>query len=554
MTRTKWVAVLMVLVTIVACTNEGVLRALNAADELMESRADSSLQLLDSIDVDELRGAEHKARYALLYSQALDKNAIDVTNDSLAKIAVEYYAENGSDFDRARAYYYLGRVYQNAFDAENFAINMSLAEKFVPDSANYLKALIYCRIGDLYDTQGSYDKSIEYYKISAENFEKAGQYYNQGLTLNDMVLGYELFGYYDSAMMNSIKVREIFKAVGDTNAILNNSVVIAGIKGYQNVPVREIIDSLMVDFKKYDTIPCEGKNTLAELYSEMPGYYDSVKYYLDRTIVDDSIRSGNNKLLQLNSKAYRHHVICCAELNSGNYKEALEHYCEYDDYSYQISQIENQNNIDEVTSKYKYELYRERAVNYEAESRTLWYMLIMAVLLAIGVVYILVYRYRIKEHNFVEELSARDEMLRSLKLSKAMVEEQKNSNSDVLGVVARITSLIENMPLYEKRPARFITEFKDLFSNDKDKNSVIYDLVNDNYNGALEKASEQYSLTATDLDIICMGVLGFTNNGMRIVLNHTNTKTIYNNRRVVKNKITTEINREDLDIFLRKIH
>ena len=63
---------------------------LDRAEPLIETAPDTALALLDSIDSRRLYRGD-KARYALLRSQALDKNYIDVTNDSLINIAVNYY-------------------------------------------------------------------------------------------------------------------------------------------------------------------------------------------------------------------------------------------------------------------------------------------------------------------------------------------------------------------------------------------------------------------------------------------------------------------------------
>ena len=51
-----------------------------------------------------------QALFALLYSQALDKNYIDETNDSLIGIAVEYYNAHPEPYRLMLAYYYLSRM------------------------------------------------------------------------------------------------------------------------------------------------------------------------------------------------------------------------------------------------------------------------------------------------------------------------------------------------------------------------------------------------------------------------------------------------------------
>lgn len=69
---------------------------LNHAEELMSEHPDSAWHILESIDRKALDSRRIRARHALLSSQALDKNYIDVNNDSLIRIAIDYYAKHGS--------------------------------------------------------------------------------------------------------------------------------------------------------------------------------------------------------------------------------------------------------------------------------------------------------------------------------------------------------------------------------------------------------------------------------------------------------------------------
>ena len=56
---------------------------LSQAEICMDEEPEAALRVLESIGQPDLHTKEHHARYALLYSQALDKNYIDKTNDSL---------------------------------------------------------------------------------------------------------------------------------------------------------------------------------------------------------------------------------------------------------------------------------------------------------------------------------------------------------------------------------------------------------------------------------------------------------------------------------------
>lgn len=85
-------------------------------ESYIEERPDSALSVLGRIDASELSGREEMARYALLYSMALDKNYIDTTTFDVLQPAIDYYIEHGTSDEQLRTYYYQGRIYQNKGD------------------------------------------------------------------------------------------------------------------------------------------------------------------------------------------------------------------------------------------------------------------------------------------------------------------------------------------------------------------------------------------------------------------------------------------------------
>lgn len=60
-------------------------------------RPDSALSVLDSIDRSLLTTKRLKAHHALLHAMALDKNYIDVSDDSIARVAVDYFSKHGPE-------------------------------------------------------------------------------------------------------------------------------------------------------------------------------------------------------------------------------------------------------------------------------------------------------------------------------------------------------------------------------------------------------------------------------------------------------------------------
>ena len=88
--------------------------AISQVESYIEERPDSALVVLEQIDPSVLSGKEEKAKHALLYSMALDKNFVDKTDFEVLQPAIDYYKDNGSATDKLRTYYYQGRIYQNA--------------------------------------------------------------------------------------------------------------------------------------------------------------------------------------------------------------------------------------------------------------------------------------------------------------------------------------------------------------------------------------------------------------------------------------------------------
>ena len=90
---------LMILVLFISCVQEkednNVLRRVEACMELFP---DSALSLLSQIECPECMRGQQRADYALLLTQALDKNYLDnLQSDSLIMIAVEYYKQEGDN-------------------------------------------------------------------------------------------------------------------------------------------------------------------------------------------------------------------------------------------------------------------------------------------------------------------------------------------------------------------------------------------------------------------------------------------------------------------------
>ena len=78
-----------------SCTPSQVEKRLLDVESYIMERPDSALAVLESMDRSLLVTQADRAHHALLNAMALDKSFIDVSDDSLARVAVDYYSKHG---------------------------------------------------------------------------------------------------------------------------------------------------------------------------------------------------------------------------------------------------------------------------------------------------------------------------------------------------------------------------------------------------------------------------------------------------------------------------
>lgn len=164
----------MLLLSLVAGCSGREAGALERVESLMDARPDSAMSLLDSITPPP--GGELRARYALLYSQALDKNYIDVTDDSLITVAEDYYAKSADHRRLMLSYFYHGRV---LFNKEAYTRSLLLFNKSLK-LASELGDDFWCgrsadEIYTIYDKFYYSSDALHYAKMAHDHMKKSGR-------------------------------------------------------------------------------------------------------------------------------------------------------------------------------------------------------------------------------------------------------------------------------------------------------------------------------------------------------------------------------------------
>ena len=159
--------------------------AISQVESYIEERPDSALVVLEQIVPSELSSKEEKAKHALLYSMALDKNFVDKTDFEVLQPAIEYYEENGSATDKLRTFYYQGRIYHNRGNEADAMESYVKAINIGENSADILtKARLYVAQGNIYNSLLRWDNAINANLHAAEYFfhmDKIDSYVNCNL-------------------------------------------------------------------------------------------------------------------------------------------------------------------------------------------------------------------------------------------------------------------------------------------------------------------------------------------------------------------------------------
>ncbi len=174
--KIKLVCLILAATVLASCGPVHDRRTLNEVEAMMPERPDSALAVLRGMKPRDLPGLHVRPLHALLLSEALDKNYIDLTDDSLALAANRHYGEHGSPIHRLKSWYYLGRIRFNNGNYAEAVIHYNKALEFAEALENYhYIGLVNREIGNAYSKVWDDYHSIEYTQKAIDAFKSAGE-------------------------------------------------------------------------------------------------------------------------------------------------------------------------------------------------------------------------------------------------------------------------------------------------------------------------------------------------------------------------------------------
>lgn len=523
---------------------------LHNAESLMNEHPEDALSIIRHIDRRKIYSSASEARYALLYSQALDKNYVDVTSDSLTAVAVNYYDRHGTKHERAMAHYYQGRVFSNAGNFDAAIRSYSLAEDAASGTDDYyLLGLINNAVGNLHFEQYDLDEALQRDQQAASFFHRAQSPYNEALAYIGVGTVYSLKG--DNEQMEIVynKAIEIYKELGEIDRILPL---------YEELVVKTQLNvgnnlrGVKNDLRRYYLEYSDGNIPLQSL-----GLWQGI--YLKGNELDSAKMCGD-LMLQNRNLFTAHKIAGCYALMEqiacmeGDYKEAYGYAKQCADMMDSVTLKKEEDLVLELEQKYRNRILNQSYENLKQHNDqqriiTGLVLLFSLSLLVAGLLYLRKWRENaaLKMREAEAEKESLGRACRELQEQLGTVgdrvdtdDEQERQLFDALEermvVLRNWVDKAETM-----KPALFMKSFRDYMTVNVKSKHALSDLqyvVNRKYYGVVDYLKAHYpELRKQDLDLCCLLCFGFSQHGICYLYNYEDIGSFYNKRSRLRKKL-----------------
>ena len=450
------------MVVFASCGGNAIRHKLDDIESYIQARPDSALAAIRAIDTNALSSPSLKAQYSLLHAMALDKNYIDTTNLSVIMPAIEYYEKSGDAVHRMRAWYYHGRILQNAGNSQEAMYSFSKALDESKETEDYFyKGLINSIMAVLYATQYSCDEALKYSKEAYSCFMKTTDTLGQWIHQGQLAVSYG--NNREKEKSDSVFKEYLSRPVLDTLVFAKNLFAYAKmvLAREPSDPERciEIFDKAR---KEYG-----GKPRLRDYY-----FYAAALEKVGNSEASDRILSKIVTLDSLSYHSYYWRYVIYRQRH--DYEKALRYLRE----SVHAQDSVIINNLHQSLEKSRKEYYIEKS-NYSEERRRntiLKSSLIISLLIVISLVVIL-YLYSLRkrqEIRIVELQKVKEDLVEQLKesndakneLDKRVIEIRKNfycQHKEKFGLLDRLFTAYY-LATYKERKDRIYEQVEEVVS------------------------------------------------------------------------------------------
>lgn len=539
-----------------ACTptEDGVDRLLNSADGYMEVYPDSALLFLKKIPQPEKLSGRQRADYALLLTQARDKNCLDsLQSDSLIEIAVDYY-KNGDDKIKAgKAFFYYGRLLRGK-DTLALKYYQQAQTMLQETEENKYMGLLMEYTGYLNFKQKMYDKAIKNFKQSIVYYEPANYQIGIVYAYRNIARGYYYKLDNDSAYWYTNKGLKLLRDENDS--VKSDLLQMLGLVYFRKKCYAKAVTS----FRQ----AIDNCKRTSDLY----GYYISLgRTYLNIGDLEEAescfklcLKYAGNHCFKL---AGAYNYLCQLKKKEMNFSEALE----YKEISDSLLDIEHNENIQKQLLFLQEQFNSEKIkmentqIRLAKDNQTYFYSFILLLVLAISgwLIYFFHKTYKERHLSDLEIIQKNEQIITEHAIRIGELEQKGKIGHKEIGLLNQKILLlgIENRKLRKNVNLDAIFLINQLREGSllveklsSDEWQHIFDYLDLVFGSFFSRLKEHYQLTKTDLILGALLKLGFSNEQLILVFDCL-ANSLFKMKQRLKHRLNIEKG-ESLEEFIMK--
>lgn len=490
---------------ITSCISVQFDRQLLDVESYIKDHPDSALCVLESIDVSQLNSNKDRSLHALLHAMALDKNFIDVDDDSLANVALEYFDHHGPRYYKARALYYKGLA---SYYAENYnlaIIEFSKAEQVSRECGDSLYlGMTYVCLADVYGNCYNDIQEIYYLRAAKECF----------VALNELYYAHTVDARLGTAYTNA---REYLTAEESLSQLLQEDTLDIKVRAqamlhyaYLHMVMPEMDPRLSDEYytRVYD-MGYQSYMSVRNLWSwaaamNMVGRKADSQKLIEHLlpISDDYIRD------------YWQYIIC---RSNGDNEAALEFYENSSESGNEIVEKTLRQSL-AITQRDFYET-QVRLEDLKVMNRTMVFVLVFAITLLLVTVsaYFIIRRIRSMKSERVEMMNFAQKLMEQITSEQSARTELRSrfihvhqAKYDLLGKLCNQYFSLENRVDVEKRMFQKIVSLIDSFKYDPSSHKQFEKMLNRERDDIIKRLRlEMPKLKEVDYVLFCYYLIGF---------------------------------------------
>ncbi len=198
-----------------ACSSEhGRNTKLLQAEALCQHYPDSTIRLLDGLDIDSFSVEADRALYGLVFTEAIHRIGLTLSSDTLISLSQQFYEQQGDDERLARACLHHGIVlYGQQHYGEAFRL-LKRAEELAGDLNDFaLNYELFAVMGDINDNANNYPLTLNYYHLSLWAAQQLGNKEWTARQLNNLATTFDAMNNTDSLKAYIEKCRPLLDSV-----------------------------------------------------------------------------------------------------------------------------------------------------------------------------------------------------------------------------------------------------------------------------------------------------------------------------------------------------